>query len=144
MPTPRNVDSHRTRGTWRADRHRPEVEDEGEDSDLIGRAPAHFSEPLAAAWEELRSRAHWLTVTDEPALEVAARALVALREAVSPTPALLTAVVRALGCCGLTLQSRGQATSIPTRPRSEADPLDEFAPRAAPRLKTAADTDVGR
>jgi hypothetical protein len=140
MPTPRNVDTHRARGTFRADRHAAAPEAPGEG---LGACPVHLTGAAAEVWSELRAECHWLRPVDRLAAEVACRAVASLRAVEAPTPAAVTAAARALAAIGSSPQARGEVTAIPAR-RPEADPLDEFAPRAAPRLKTAADTDAGR
>lgn len=125
MPNRRKSEHlHRLAGTLRPDRHgrglsaageRPEASDQAAPG--VGRPPRYFDADLRKLWRELATGAPWLTGSDRHALELACRALSALRTATSPAPALLSQVGRALDRIALSTSARGESVGVRERSR---------------------------
>lgn len=112
-------------GTFRKDRHvgalalvKGNAGGEG-----VGGPPSGMREPEAAIWRELAATLPWLTSADRPVLEVACRALLAIRCGES-NAAILATAARLLNFLGTSPGARGQLAAIPTSPPG-ADPLLE-------------------
>lgn len=131
MPPRKSDRLLRLAGAHRQDRHgRGAASAKRRAAGAIGKPPTYFDAGLKAIWRELASEAHWLTSADRGALELAVRAVSALRSERSPKPALLAQVGRALDRLALSPGARGENPGIrPGDPRAdEPNPLEEFAP----------------
>lgn len=121
MPNRRKSDRiHRLAGTLRPDRHGQAADRPPAPTAGIGRPPAYFDAPLRKVWRELATAAPWLTEADRHAMELACRAVGALRSTTSPPPALLSQVGRALDRIALSTSSRGESPGVRDRQRKAA------------------------
>lgn len=123
MPSRKNDALHRRSGTYRRDRHGGGA-GAASGGAPVGKAPAYFTADQRAIWQELSGGAPWLSAADRAALELAVRAVAALRSSPSPPPALLAQVGRALDRLALSPGARGENSGI--RPNAPDEPGNPF------------------
>jgi hypothetical protein len=105
---------HRRRGSLDPSRHKTGAPA----GDPVGDPPPYMDSRMREVWAELAASAPWIGPSDRGALEVAARALDALRRSpgADASPALIGQVRAALDSIGLSPKSRGALGGLPAWP----------------------------